>query len=120
MLIIGMKRQMIYKLFKKNEWETLKEDTETSGAPIDIKDGYIHFSTEKQLKETAKKYFTGVEDLFLAAIDETKLGKDLFWEPARNNDLFPHLYRKLKLSEIVWCKRLFLKNDLHIFPDNLS
>ena len=115
-----MKRQMIYKLFKKNEWETLKEATETSGAPIDIKDGYIHFSTEKQLKETAKKYLTGVEDLFLAAIDETKLGKYLFWEPARNNDLFPHLYRKLKLSEIVWCKRLFLKNDLHIFPDNLS
>ena len=46
-----MKWQMIYKLFKKNEWETLKEATETSGAPIDIKDGYIHFSTEKQLKE---------------------------------------------------------------------
>ena len=114
-----MKHKMIYKIFKNNEWIALKKNGATYGAPIDIKDGYIHFSTASQVEETAKKYFSGVVDLFLAAIDETKIANDIIWEPARNNKLFPHLYRKLELTEIIWCKPLTLKNGIHIFPTKL-
>ena len=119
MPVKGMKHKMIYKIFKNNEWIDLQRNGVTSGAPIDIQDGYIHFSTSSQVEGTVKKYFTDVEGLFIAAIDDSKIADDLIWETARNNKLFPHLYRKLKLTEIIWCRPLPLKNGIHIFPVKL-
>ena len=119
MPVKGMKHKMIYKILKNNEWIDLQRNGVTSGAPIDIQDGYIHFSTSSQVEGTVKKYFTDVEGLFIAAVDDSKIADDLIWETARNNKLFPHLYRKLKLTEIIWCKPLLLKNGVHVFPVKL-
>jgi len=111
---------MIYKIFRQNEWLNLKNEGATLGAPIDIQDGYIHFSTGSQVAETAEKYFKGIDNLFVAAIDESLITDKLAWEPARNNKLFPHLYRELKLSEIIWCEKLPLKNGKHILPAQIK
>ena len=46
---------IIYKLLRIAEWQQLEAETETLGAPIDLLDGYIHFSTKEQVKETASK-----------------------------------------------------------------
>ena len=51
---------IIYKLLRIAEWQQLEAETETLGAPIDLLDGYIHFSTKEQVKETASKHFAGV------------------------------------------------------------
>ena len=116
----GMKKLMIYKILRQNEWMDLKSRGSTSGAPIDIQDGYIHFSTASQVAETTEKYFKGLDNLFIAAVDDSKIGNGLIWEAARNNQLFPHLYRNLKLTEIIWCKALKLRNGKHILPSQLT
>ena len=59
---------LIYKLFRAAEWDDLQNAGETFGAPIDVTDGYVHFSTAAQAAETAAKYFAGVEGLVLLAL----------------------------------------------------
>ena len=68
---------LIYKIFRSDEWEHLKAAGQTRGAPIDLDDGYIHFSTSSQAQETADKHFAGADNLYVAAIDATKLGTGL-------------------------------------------
>lgn len=114
-----MRKLMIYKILRQNEWMELKSRGSTSGAPIDVQDGYIHFSTASQVAETTEKYFKGLEDLFIAAVDDSKISDELIWEPARNNQLFPHLYRNLQLTEIIWCKALKLRNGKHVLPSKI-
>jgi uncharacterized protein (DUF952 family) len=110
---------MIYKIFRDNEWAELRDSGETAGAPIDLADGFIHFSTARQVHETADKYFADVPDLWLAAFDEEELGEALKWEPSRGGALFPHLFRNLKLSEMTWCVPLPVSGKGHDFPDDL-
>jgi uncharacterized protein (DUF952 family) len=106
---------LIYKIFRADEWATLQADGETVGAPIDVTDGYIHFSTGATVAETAAKYFTGVEGLVLLAVEADNL-EPLKWEPAREDVLFPHLYRKLAMTDVVWSKLLPLVGGVHQFP----
>jgi uncharacterized protein (DUF952 family) len=59
----------IYKLLTRAEWEAAQEDGVYRGSAHDKRDGFIHFSTAAQLGETARKYFSGVPDLVLLAMD---------------------------------------------------
>ena len=111
---------MIYKIFRDDEWAFLQDRGETAGAPIDLDDGFIHFSTASQVKETAAKHFAGEEGLWLAAIDESDLGDALKWVSSRGGDLFPHLYAKLAFAQIVWCTPLPLHASGHAFPEDLA
>ncbi|WP_342070462.1 DUF952 domain-containing protein [Yoonia algicola] len=106
---------LIYKIFRADEWATLQADGETVGAPIDVADGYIHFSTAETVAETAAKYFSGAEGLVLLALESDRLDP-LKWEPARENVLFPHLYRKLRMDDVLWSKPLPLIDGVHQFP----
>ena len=92
---------MIYKICTKDQWDTATENKRFEGAPIDLQDGYIHFSTSEQVAATAAKHFAGQSSLLLLAIDESKLNDKLKWEPARGGDLFPHLYDVLKVEDVV-------------------
>ncbi|UWQ94655.1 DUF952 domain-containing protein [Rhodobacteraceae bacterium M385] len=110
---------MIFKILRADEWAALQSQGETSGAPIDVADGYIHFSTAEQAAETAAKYFADVDGLVLAALDADTLGDGLKWEPSRGGALFPHLYGPLRLADVVWHKPLPFENGTHIFPEGL-
>ncbi|MBV7378788.1 DUF952 domain-containing protein [Maritimibacter dapengensis] len=107
---------LILKIFRAEEWAALERDGETPGAPIDLEDGYIHFSTPAQAGETATKYFAGLDGLMLVACDAEALGDDLRWEPSRGGDLFPHLYRPLRMSDVLWAKPLPATANGHDFP----
>lgn len=111
---------LIYKIFRSDEWADLQAKGETSGAPIDVSDGFVHFSTAGQAAETAAKHFAGVEGLVLLALETDDLGDALEWEVSRGDALFPHLYRKLKLTDVVWDKPLPLVDGQHQFPDDLE
>lgn len=113
-------RQMIYKIFRQAEWLDFQKAGMTDGAPIDLADKFIHFSTAKQVQETADKHFAGVTDLFLAAFDEAELGDALKWEVSRGGADFPHLYRSLNLNELIWCVPIPLTDTGHILPDDLT
>lgn len=110
---------LIYKIFRRPEWNELVAKGETLGAPVDLADGYIHFSTSQQVMETAAKHFAGESDLVLVACQSDVLGAALKWEPSRGGKLFPHLYRPLRLSDIAWDTSLPLGVTGHIFPEGL-
>lgn len=110
---------LIYKIFLRAEWDAFRAAGETAGAPVDLADGYIHFSAAPQLAETAAKYFGAVSDLVLVACDSARLGEALKWEPSRGGALFPHLYRRLTLADVVWDKSLPLGATGHIFPEGV-
>lgn len=95
---------MIYKVFRPAEWAQLQADGVSHGAPADLADGFVHFSTATQLGETLTKHFAADGDLTLLACDAERLGDDLRWEPSRRGDLFPHLYRPLRLADIAWSR----------------
>ncbi len=109
----------IYKILHRPEWDHLRQQGETLGAPVDLADGYIHFSAAPQLAETAAKWFAGQSDLVLVACDADALGADLKWEPSRGGALFPHLYRALRMDDVVWDKSLPLGAAGHIFPEGV-
>lgn len=111
---------LIYKIFRAPEWDELKSNGVTKGVPIDHADGYIHMSTGKQVAETCAKYFAGENGLVLLVFESDDLGSSLKWEPSRGGDLFPHLYRPLRLPDIFIQKKLLLGFDgRHIFPDGV-
>lgn len=107
---------LILKILRAAEWAALRANGESPGAPIDIADGYVHFSTPAQAQETAAKHFAGEDGLVLLAADTEALDQDLEWEVSRGDDLFPHLYRPLKLSDVVARWPLPLVEGVHVFP----
>ena len=111
---------VIYKLCPNSLWREAEAAGVFHGMPIDIDDGYIHFSTGAQVKETARLHFAGQEDLVLVAISTDALGEALKYEPSRGGQMFPHLFAPLDLAAVLWVKPLPLGADgLHRFPDDL-
>jgi uncharacterized protein (DUF952 family) len=111
----------IYKICDAGLWRDAEAAGTFRGAGIDMRDGYIHFSTASQVRETAARHFAGVSDLLLIAIEAGRLGAALRWEPARDGALFPHLYGVLPISNVLWVKPLPLAADgRHVFPELVS
>ena len=91
------------------------------GAPVDLRDGFIHLSTADQVRETAAKHFAGAADLMLIAVDAAAVERALKWEVSRDGDLFPHLYGPLPVSAVLWVRSLPLGSDRrHVFPELAS
>jgi len=108
----------IYKICDAASWREAERAGAFSGAPIDLSDGYIHFSTAAQVAETAARHFAEQADLVLIAVDPEMLGSALRYEASRGGALFPHLYGTLPLSAVHWVKPLRLGPDgRHVVPD---
>ena len=112
--------KIIYKIATAEQWRTAGAKGRFDGAPVDIEDGFIHFSDAASVRETAAKHFGGQEGLVLVAVDAARLGDALKWEVSRGGALFPHLYAFLPLAAVLWTKPLPLGEDgQHLFPTNL-
>jgi uncharacterized protein (DUF952 family) len=108
----------IYKIAPESLWRGAEIEGQFDGAPVDLADGFIHFSTRDQAIETAKRHFAGQSGLVLIAVDAGALGEKLVFEPSRDGALFPHLYAPMPLSAVKWVKPLPLGDDgTHAFPD---
>lgn len=92
------KESLIYKICSRSAWDAAVAAGSFTGAPVDLADGYIHFSTASQLAETASRHFRGQRELVVVAVDVAALGPALKWEPSRGGDLFPHLYAPLDVA----------------------
>jgi uncharacterized protein (DUF952 family) len=111
----------IYKICDQAAWGAAEAAGAFRGSDVDMRDGFIHFSTAAQVAETAAKHFVGQQDLILIAVDGDALGPALKWERSRGNDLFPHLYATLPLSAVRWARRLPDEIDgRRIFPELTS
>jgi uncharacterized protein (DUF952 family) len=107
----------VYKIVPAALWREAEVLGAFKGAPVDLSDGYIHFSTPAQVEETAAKHFAGQDDLLLVRVDTERLGEQLKWEPSRGGALFPHLYAELSLRDVIDVRPLPLGADgRHVFP----
>jgi uncharacterized protein (DUF952 family) len=108
----------IYKICAEDLWSEAEAKGRFDGAPVDLADGFIHFSTADQVAETAARHFAGQDRLLLIAVDAGALGEALRYEPSRGGALFPHLYGPLPLSAVAWVKPLPLgAGGRHVFPE---
>ena len=107
---------LIFKIFRISEWTQLQTQKSTKGAPIDVADGYIHFSGADTVAKTAALYFADASDLMLIAVQADELD-NLKWEASRGDKLFPHLYRELTMQDVVWAVPLPIAQGIHQFPE---
>ena len=103
--------RMIYKIVPTSLWRAAEAIGTFVGAPVDLADGFIHFSAAGQVAETAARHFAGQSDLMLVAIDPATLGAALKWERSRGGALFPHLFAPLPVSDALWARPLPLGAD---------
>ncbi|MBY5353997.1 DUF952 domain-containing protein [Rhizobium leguminosarum] len=108
----------LYKIVTETLWQQARQSGIFHGAGIDLQDGFIHFSTAEQVKQTAALHFTGQSGLLLIAVDGSGLGDKLVFESSRGGDLFPHLYADLPLAAVLWEAPLPLDEaGAHVFPE---
>ena len=107
----------VYKIVPAPLWRESERAGTFHGSPVDLRDGFIHFSTAAQVGETAAKHFAGVEDLLLVAVRPEAL--DIRWEPSRGGDLFPHLYAPLAIKHVHSIRPLPWREGAHDFPKDI-
>ncbi|MFN7399914.1 MAG: DUF952 domain-containing protein, partial [Sandaracinobacter sp.] len=66
----------------------------------DLHDGFIHLSTAEQLPGTLEKHFAGMAGLRIVEV-AVEGDPDLRLEESRGGALFPHLYRPLRLADVL-------------------
>ena len=112
-----MNLKYIFKIIDNDEWQKIKKSGSYAGSSKDIKDGFIHFSGEDQIKGTLEKYYSKQKNLVLLKVETLKLDH-LIWEQASDGNMFPHLYSSLDLSNIVDEFEISLDKDgIHKLPD---
>lgn len=91
---------LLLKVFRANEWKDFQDQGYFAGSADDLRDGFVHLSTQSQVEATLLRHFAGETGLVIA---EVAVAQDpaLRMEPSRNGDLFPHLYRPLATADIV-------------------
>ena len=118
MAFCQLESDIIYKIVSRDEWKLALEQGVFIGAPVDVADGFIHFSTGDQLRETAAKHFHDRTGLLLLCVNEDALGDLLRYEPSRGGDLFPHYYGPLDVSLVA--QTIPIEEDGnggHFFPE---
>ena len=96
-----MADRIAYKIMLSEELRQMQRDGVFHGSPVDSADGYIHLSCASQLAETLDKHFSGIDGLMLAAVDLSRLGDTVRWEPSRGGQLFPHIHGALPIGAVV-------------------
>jgi uncharacterized protein (DUF952 family) len=95
-----MTRQIAYKVLTAAQFAALEQE-KFEGAPVDIADGYIHLSDATQLTGTVRKHFAGQEGLMVLGINLLQLSGPVRWEVSRGGQLFPHLYGRLRMADVL-------------------
>ncbi len=91
----------IYKITTRPLWTRGLDTGQLPYSPIDSEDGFMHFSTADQLRETLRLHFAGQDGLVLCAVDTERVAADLKWEPSRGGELFPHLHAQLPIAAVA-------------------
>lgn len=100
----------IYHILPPVAWE--KALLEEQYRPESLKtEGFIHFSTEDQVLESAAIYLSDHPELVVLRVVVKHIKDDLKWEEGRNGELFPHLYTKLNLESVENTRSILRQKD---------
>jgi uncharacterized protein (DUF952 family) len=90
----------LVKIFRAAEWAAFQSTGRFDGSADDLRDGFIHLSSEEQVPGTLERHFADEAGLVLAELgvmDDAALR----WELSRGGAAFPHLYRPLLRADVV-------------------
>ena len=90
----------LVKIFRAAEWAAFQSSGRFDGSADDLRDGFIHLSSEEQVVGTLERHFAGEAGLVLAELGVTD-DAALRWELSRGGAAFPHLYRPLLRADVV-------------------
>jgi uncharacterized protein (DUF952 family) len=108
---------IIYHMCPEEAWAAAVAAGRYDGTQDDRRDGFIHFSTAGQVRESVRRHRAGQTGLVLVAVEAGRLGDRLRWEPSRGGALFPHLYGPLSPDDVLEVATLPLGPDgEHMFP----
>ena len=101
---LEMKKETnVYKILTQEEWLISKKNGYIT-TDLDIKDGFIHLSSAKQLAATLYYFFEKDESLNLIQFNSNDLGSNLVFEEPypkeKRKGLFPHFYSQLNIERI--------------------
>lgn len=82
----------VYKIFTESEWNDFQANNQFKGSADDLRDGFIHLSTEEQIDEVMKKYFSGQHPLYVAEFSDLNFLQKLKWEISASGGVYPYLY----------------------------
>ena len=102
---------LIYKITSGAVFAAAATEGVVPRMPVDLADGYMHFSTADQLATTLALYFAGQSGLALIAVRTADVAENLKWEPSRGGALFPHLFAPLPLSQVAWSATIDVAAD---------
>ncbi|MFP5042546.1 chorismate synthase [Parasediminibacterium sp. JCM 36343] len=95
------KEAPIYHITTQAAWEAAKEKGYYEAASLAI-EGFIHCSTDEQVKGTLERFFAGQTNLVKLVIQPEKLANPLKYEIAPSlNIAFPHVFGTINLESII-------------------
>ena len=89
----------LFHITTRDAWEAARRSGAYRPASL-AAEGFIHFSTDKQLLPSAERHFAGQAGLLVLSVAAHKLTAELRYEDA-HGELFPHLYGPLNLDAVV-------------------
>lgn len=96
-----MQDRTVYKVISQEDWALFQRVGVYAGSAVDRSDGFIHFSTADQLRETLRRHYRGQAACVVLAVEAGWLDpEELRWEPSRGGALFPHLYGVLPMGAV--------------------
>jgi uncharacterized protein (DUF952 family) len=110
----------IFKVLTAEQWRAAELGAPVE-APVDVADGYVHFSTAQQLQSTLDKWFAGQTGCVLAEFDAEDFDLDLKWEKGRGGEMFPHVYGVVRASQAraIWPLDMG-ENGAPLAPDEVA
>lgn len=116
----GSSPARVFHIALSSEWNQALEEGAYRTGSLE-QEGFIHFSTGKQLLRTANKFYTGRRDVVLLVIDPAMLACELRYEPIEDGQMFPHLYGKLNLDSVLEVLPFTPQEDgTFVWPDLLA
>ena len=112
-----MKYQNVYKILSIEEWDKAQKSGFIN-TNLDIKDGFIHFSTASQIATSLDLYFSNHQEVILLLPNMKKIKANLKYEATKpdsnRNGFFPHLYSDLATKDIT--KSWLIKREAFKLP----
>lgn len=96
---------MIYHITTVTDWDSRPNQGDFFSKDFD-REKFIHCCTPDQLAGVLDRYFKNQNNLVLIHLDETRLRAELKYEPATNNELFPHLYGGINPEAVIKVEKL--------------
>ena len=91
----------VYKIFTESEWKEFQKAGQFKGSADDLRDGFIHLSTEEQVNGVIERFFSDKNSLYVAEFSSPEFLQRLNWEASTSNEIYPHLYNSVLLASDV-------------------